>query len=106
LVRQGAAPVATEPRHGAAFRNPGTPRPLASQFSAALRLVDLRVGEKRREDADEVAERGLMGAKRRDGGTVQSWVKPEVDPPRVCARQRASYLGRVHRPRMTHFSAA
>ena len=45
-----------------------------------------------------------MGATRRGGGAFQSWVKPEVDPPRVCARQRDSYLGRVHCPRMTHFS--
>jgi hypothetical protein len=43
---------------------------------------------KRREDVDEVAARGLMGAKRRGGGTVQSWVKPEVDPPIGCALPR------------------
>jgi hypothetical protein len=43
---------------------------------------------KRREVIDEVAARGLMGAKRRGGGTVQSWVKPEVDPPIGCALPR------------------
>ena len=61
---------------------------------------------KRREDVDEVAAGGLMGAIRRGGGTVQSWVKPEVDPPIGCALPRASAIGRVHCPRMTHFSAA
>jgi hypothetical protein len=49
---------------------------------------------------------GVVGAILRGGGAVQSWVKPEVDPPSVCALPRGSYLGRVHRPRMTHFSAA
>ena len=61
---------------------------------------------KRREDVDEVAARGLMGAKRRGGGTVQSWDKPEVDPPIGCALSRARAIGRVHRPRMTQDSAA
>jgi len=74
----------------------GTARPLASHFSAA----------RRREDVDEVAARGLMGAKRRGGGTVQSWDKPEVDPPIGCALSRARAIGRVHRPRMTQDSAA
>ena len=60
----------------------------------------------RHEDVDEVAAVGVMGATRRGGGAFQSWVKPAVDSPRVCERQRDSYLGRVHRPRMTHFSAA
>ena len=29
-----------------------------------------------------------MGRALRGGGAVQSWVKPEVDPPRVCALPR------------------
>jgi hypothetical protein len=31
---------------------------------------------------------GVVGAILRGGGAVQSWVKPEVDPPRVYALQR------------------
>jgi hypothetical protein len=33
---------------------------------------------------------GVMGARRRGGGAVQPWVKPEVDPPRGCALPRGS----------------
>jgi hypothetical protein len=69
-------------------------RPRIAYFSAA----------KRREDVDETAARGLMGTRRRGGGTFQPWVKPEVDPPRFCARQRDSHLGRAHRLHMTYFS--
>ena len=36
--------------------------------------------------------RGVMGTRRRGDGAVQSWVKPEVDPPRVCALPRGSGL--------------
>ena len=31
-------------------------------------------------------KRGVMGTERLGGGAVQSWVKPEVDPPRVARR--------------------
>ena len=35
-----------------------------------------------------VAAHGVIGAMRRAGIVVQSWVKPEVDPPKVCALPR------------------
>jgi hypothetical protein len=35
-----------------------------------------------------VAAHGVMGAMRRSGIVVQSWVKPEVDPPKFCALPR------------------
>jgi hypothetical protein len=33
---------------------------------------------------------GVVGAILRGGGAVQSWVKPEVDPPTDCALPRGS----------------
>jgi hypothetical protein len=49
------------------------------------------------EDLDEVAACGLVGAGRGGGGAFQSWVKPEVDPPIGCARQRDSKTREGHR---------
>jgi len=37
--------------------------------------------------------RVVMGAGRCGGGAVQSWVKPEVDPPRLSAAARVVILG-------------
>ncbi len=40
--------------------------------------------------------RGVVGSGRRDSGAVQSWVKPEVDPPkRRSASARSVQIGRV-----------
>ena len=45
-----------------------------------------------------------MGAWPRGDDAVQAWVKPEVDPPEVCALPRGEKPG--HRPRMPQTSAA
>jgi hypothetical protein len=77
-------------------------------FIRSIRGLGTAVQDGRRAAFDH---RGGSGA-RRDGNeaawwrAIQSWVKPEVDPPRVCARQRASLFREGHRPRMTHSSAA
>jgi hypothetical protein len=44
----------------------------------------------RREDVDEVAACGLMGAKRRGGGAVLSWVKPTEA---AGAAEEAAHIG-------------
>jgi hypothetical protein len=50
--------------------------------------------------------RGVVGSGRRDSGATQSWVKPEVDPPKVTALPRDSCKLGGSSSRMTHFSAA
>ena len=40
-----------------------------------------------------IAARELMGVGRCGGGAAQSWVKPEVDPPRLSAAARVLILG-------------
>ncbi len=71
----------------------GTRGVVAERFSLGSSQPKLRAG-RRKHIADGPEGAASMGAS-----------KAKVAP-RVCAQQRDSYLGRVHRPRMTQFSAA
>ena len=59
---------------------------------------------KRREGIDEVAARGVLGTRGVVAEAVQSWVRPEADPPSGCVRQRGSCKWEGPSSRMTHFS--
>jgi len=63
-----------------------------SGVRASMRLRRESISRSRRPCSP--LKRGVMGTGRRGGGDVQSWVKPEVDPPRIFALPRFLNPGR------------